>query len=46
VRVSQIGGSRSRSLEVSATSEEEARREAMAASGEGWKILACERVVS
>jgi Tfp pilus assembly protein PilZ len=46
VRVSQIGGSRSRSLEVSAASEEEARREAMAAAGEGWKILGCERVAS
>jgi hypothetical protein len=44
LRVSQIGGSRSRSLEVGAASEEEARREAMAAIGEGWKILACERV--
>ncbi len=44
VRVSQIGGSRSRSLEVSAASEEDARREAMAASGGGWKILGCERV--
>ena len=44
VRVSQISGSRSRSLEVSAASEEEARREAMATAGEGWKILACERV--
>jgi len=44
VRVSQISGSRSRSLEVSAASEEEARREAMASAGEGWKILACERV--
>jgi hypothetical protein len=42
--VSQIGGSRSRSLEVSAASEEEARREVMAASGKGWRILACERV--
>jgi hypothetical protein len=44
VRVSQIGGSRSRSLEVEATSEDEARREATAACGEGWKILACDRV--
>jgi hypothetical protein len=44
VRVSQIGGSRSRSLDVSAASEQEARREAMALSGEGWKILGCERV--
>ena len=44
VRVSQISGSRSRSLEVIAASEEEARRKAMGASGEGWKILACERV--
>jgi hypothetical protein len=44
VRVSQVGGSRSRSLEISAASEEEARREAMSAAGEGWKILACERV--
>jgi hypothetical protein len=44
VRVSQVGGSRSRSLEVSAASAEEARREAMAAAGEGWKILGCERV--
>jgi len=44
VRVSQITGSRSRSLEVSATSEAEARREAMASAGEGWKILDCERV--
>jgi hypothetical protein len=44
VRVSQINGSRSRSLEVSAVSEQAARREVMAASGEGWKILACERV--
>jgi hypothetical protein len=46
VRVSQIGGSRSRSLEVDAASEEEARREAVVAVGEGWKILACERVAS
>ena len=44
VRVSQTSGSRSRSLEVRAASEEEARREAMAACGEGWKILACDRV--
>jgi hypothetical protein len=44
VRVSQISGSRSRSLEVTAASEEEARRKAMGASGEGWKILACELV--
>ena len=44
VRVSQISGSRSRSLDVTAASEEEARRKAMGASGEGWKILACERV--
>jgi hypothetical protein len=44
VRVSQISGSRSRSLEVTAASEEEARRKAMGSSGEGWKILACERV--
>jgi hypothetical protein len=44
VRVSQVSGSRSRSLLVNAASEEEARREALDASGEGWKILACERV--
>ena len=44
VRVSQIDGSRSRSLEVSAVSEQAARRQAMATSGEGWKILSCERV--
>ena len=44
VRVSQISGSRSRLLEVIAASEEEARRKAVGASGEGWKILACERV--
>jgi hypothetical protein len=44
VRVSQIGGSRSRSLEISAASEDEARREAITKAGEGWKILACERV--
>jgi hypothetical protein len=44
VRVSQITGSRSRSVEVSAPSEAEARCEAMATAGEGWKILACERV--
>ena len=45
VRVSQINGSRSRSLEVSAVSEQAALREAKATSGEGWKILSCERVV-
>ena len=44
VRVTQIGGSRSRSMEIRAASEEDARREAMAMSGEGWKILGCERV--
>jgi hypothetical protein len=42
VRVSQIQGSRSRSVEVLAGSEEEARCEAMASVGEGWKILDCE----
>ena len=44
MRVSQIGGSRSRSLEISAASEEEACREAMAASDGDWKILGCERL--
>lgn len=44
VRVSQIGGSRSRSLEIKAASESEARSEAETACGEGWKILACDRV--
>jgi hypothetical protein len=44
VRVSQTSGSRSRSLDVSAISEAAARREALAACGEGWKILACELV--
>jgi hypothetical protein len=46
IRVSQIGGSRSRSLEITAASEDEARREAEAACGEGWKILACDRVAA
>jgi hypothetical protein len=31
-------------VEVIAASEEEARRKAIGASGEGWKILTCERV--
>jgi hypothetical protein len=44
VRVSQTSGSRSRSLDISASSEEDARRQALASCGEGWKILACDRV--
>ena len=42
VRMSQVAGSRSRSVIVSATSEAEARRLATEEAGDGWKIVECE----
>lgn len=42
VRVSQISGPRSRRLRVVCADEEEARREALEAVGEGWKVLEVE----
>ncbi len=41
LRMSQIEGSRSRSMIVCATSEAEARSQAIEESGEGWKIIEC-----
>ncbi len=41
LRISQIEGSRSRSILVSATSEAEARTLATEEAGEGWKIIEC-----
>ena len=41
LRMSQIQGSRSRSVIVCATSEAEARSQAIEESGEGWKIIEC-----
>jgi hypothetical protein len=46
VRLRQIRGSRSRALEISAASEEDARRKAVAQAGEGWQVLACELAAS
>lgn len=42
LRVSQVGGSRSRFVEMTAPSEAEARRRVRHELGEGWKILSCE----
>ncbi len=41
LRMSQIEGSRSRSIVISATSEAEARSLAAEEAGEGWKIIEC-----
>ena len=41
LRVSQIEGSRSRSMLVCAASEAEARCQAAEEAGEGWKIIEC-----
>ncbi len=41
LRVSQLEGSRSRSMIVSAASEAEARSQAAEEAGEGWKIIEC-----
>ena len=42
VRMSQIAGSRSRSVIVPATSADEARNLANEEAGDGWKIIECE----
>jgi Tfp pilus assembly protein PilZ len=42
LRVTQVGGSRSRFLDLTAPSEEEARRRVHEELGDGWKILSCE----
>ena len=42
LRMSQIAGSRSRSVIVSATSPDEARNLANEEAGDGWKIIECE----
>ncbi len=42
VRVSQVGGSRSRNLVIRASGEDEARRRAILDVGDGWKVLSCE----
>ena len=42
VRVKQIQGPRSRNLDVTAASEEEARNQAQAELGEGWQVLEVE----
>ena len=44
VRVSQIEGSRSRTMSLSAASEAEARSQATEEAGEGWKIIECSPV--
>ncbi len=41
LRMSQIEGSRSRSIVISATSDAEARSLAAEEAGEGWKIIEC-----
>jgi hypothetical protein len=42
VRVKQIQGPRSRSVDVTAGSEDEAREQALAELGEGWQVLVVE----
>ena len=44
VRVREIGGSRSRRIEVSASDREAARGRALEEIGEGWKILDVEEL--
>jgi hypothetical protein len=44
VRVSQIGGSRSRRLDLTAKDEKAARAQALAAAGVGWRVLEVEPV--
>jgi hypothetical protein len=41
VRVTQIGGARSRTLRVRAPSAEAAAARALEETGEGWKVLEC-----